>query len=206
MKQVDIKGFEDYQITDDGRVWNKKSNKWLKVSIDPHKGGYYIVSLYKDGKQRLTTIHRLIAETFIPNPEKKPCVDHINTIRTDNRIENLRWVSYKENSNNDLTKQHLSNGHKKESNGMFEKHHSEETKKKISEAKKGIKLSEKHKEKLFKKVCQYTLDNEFIREFQSLIEIKSKYGFDTSSIIRCCRNKQKTAYGYIWRYKNDQPN
>lgn len=45
---------------------------------------------------------------FIPNPEDKPCVDHINTVRDDNRVENLRWSTYKENSNNELTREHFS--------------------------------------------------------------------------------------------------
>lgn len=57
-------------------------------------------------------IHRLIAEAFIPNPENKPCIDHINTIRHDNRIENLRWATYKENGNNEITKTNLSNSQK----------------------------------------------------------------------------------------------
>lgn len=99
----DIKGFEDYQITDDGRVWSKKTNKWLKTNLNSH--GYYQICIYKNNKQYSLSIHRLIAEAFIPNPYNKPCIDHINTIRTDNRVENLRWVTKKENSNNQITKE-----------------------------------------------------------------------------------------------------
>lgn len=95
MRQVDIKDFEDYQITDDGRVWSKKTNKWMILQTNK-KNGYSYVGLMKNGKRRLKSIHRLVAEAFILNQDNKPCIDHINTIRTDNRVENLRWCSHKE--------------------------------------------------------------------------------------------------------------
>ena len=75
-------------------------------------------------------IHRAVAELFIPNPENKPCVDHINTDRSDNRVENLRWVTYKENNSNPLTRNHVSKARKG-------KKHTEETKQKIAESLKG---------------------------------------------------------------------
>lgn len=99
--QADIIGFENYQITDDGRVWSKKRNKWRTCILGDK--GYLKVNLSKDGKVYTKNIHRLVAEAFIPNPENKNCVDHINTIRTDNRVENLKWVSYTENMNNPIS-------------------------------------------------------------------------------------------------------
>ena len=71
--------------------------------------GYERITLYKDGNRRVERIHRLVAMTFIPNPENKPCIDHINTDRSDNRVENLRWVTHEENCNNDLTRKNSGN-------------------------------------------------------------------------------------------------
>ena len=105
MKQVDIKGFENYQITDDGRVWSKKKNVFLKSSSNKYKH----VILCKNGITYSKTIHRLVAEAFIPNPENKPCVDHINGNKQDNRVTNLRWATHKENCNNPITKNNLVN-------------------------------------------------------------------------------------------------
>ena len=86
-------------------------------------------------------IHRAVAELFIPNPENKPCVDHINTDCSDNRVENLRWVTQKENCNNPLSRKH--NSESKRGMVLTADH-----KRKISEVKKGKKLSEETKLKI----------------------------------------------------------
>lgn len=108
----DIEGYEGkYQVSNLGRVKSlnyKRTGKERVIRLNFNNGGYLLVDLWKNGKGKKYTIHRLVAQAFISNPCNKPCVDHINTIQTDNRVENLRWVSYKENSNNVLTKEHIS--------------------------------------------------------------------------------------------------
>ena len=95
---MEIQGYPNYLIYDDGKVFSKKSNKFLKPFINSR--GYYRVDLCENGKRKNYKIHRLIGIHYIPNPDMKPQVDHINRIRTDNRIENLRWVSHLENQQN----------------------------------------------------------------------------------------------------------
>lgn len=60
-------------------------------------GGYLLISLTKNGERHGTGVHRLVAKAFIPNPENKPQVNHKNSIRNDNRVENLEWVTASEN-------------------------------------------------------------------------------------------------------------
>ncbi len=88
-----IKNFESYSISNLGNVKKNDTNKILK-QYNSH--GYKRISL--NGIHQ--SVHRLVAEAFIPNPENKPCVDHKNNIRDDNRIDNLRWATTKENNQN----------------------------------------------------------------------------------------------------------
>ena len=105
----DIKGFEGlYQISNLGRVKSlvKKNHPTESIrKLSKDKKGYLRVNLLKDGKNHTRKVHRLVAEAFIPNPKNKPSVDHINGIKDDNRVSNLRWFTYKEQVNdNEVTK------------------------------------------------------------------------------------------------------
>ena len=66
--------------------------------------GYKIISLWKNGTGKMFRVHRLVAAAFIPNPENKPCIDHIDGDRANDHADNLRWVTVKENQNNPITK------------------------------------------------------------------------------------------------------
>ena len=95
---MNIHDFPNYLIYDDGKVFSKKRNKFLKPGKD--RGGYHLIDLCKDGKRKHLLIHRLVAIHYIPNPDNLREVDHINRNRIDNRICNLRWSSPVDNMNN----------------------------------------------------------------------------------------------------------
>ena len=87
-----------YMVSNIGRV---KSLRWGKEKfLNPFHNvdGYLKVSLYKNGKMRQHSVHRLVALAFIPNPDEKPQVNHINGNKTDNRVENLEWATGQENT------------------------------------------------------------------------------------------------------------
>lgn len=88
-----IKEFPGYLVSSLGRV--RHDNYFMKLKID--KYGYCTTSLHKDGKRYYFFVHRLVATAFIANPSGKSEINHKNGIKTDNRIENLEWVTDKEN-------------------------------------------------------------------------------------------------------------
>lgn len=94
----DIECFEGlYQVSDLGRVksFHGKTPRILKQATTPN--GYRIVCLMKDGIKTMVTIHRLVAEAFIPNMDNKPDINHMNGNKTDNRVSNLEWATRAEN-------------------------------------------------------------------------------------------------------------
>lgn len=103
MHWIDVEGTQGaYQINSSGVVRRKDAKKgapprWVLCKQSLMKVGYFAVTIKIDGVQKLRTIHRLLACHFIPKPASKEQVNHINGIKTDNRIENLEWVTPAEN-------------------------------------------------------------------------------------------------------------
>lgn len=95
MTWVKIKRNDNYSINELGEVRNDKTG-YIKSPTKNKRNGYWAVDLYRNNKSKKVTIHRLLAETFLSNPENKPTVDHKNGNREDNSLDNLRWATYSE--------------------------------------------------------------------------------------------------------------
>lgn len=213
MKQIDIKGFENYQITDDGRVWSKKNKMYLSTNRKD-SNGYPQVVLYSKGNPKGTpiNIHQLVAQAFIPNLDNKPCIDHINGDKTDNRVENLHWVTYKENMANPITyskvkganigrkwseerKIEWSKSHSGENSYWYGKHLTEEAKKKLSESHKGKMVYDNRRP--VDKINKIT--GEVLASFACIKDAVNQ-GYTHSQIVLCCQGKIKQHKNYVWKY------
>ena len=94
----DILGYEGlYAITSCGKVWSYRTKKFLKLR--ERGGGYLYVGLHKDKKIKNYSIHRLVAEAYLPNPDNLPCVNHKDENNENNALPNLEWCTYEYNNN-----------------------------------------------------------------------------------------------------------
>lgn len=227
-----IAGYEGlYMVSTHGRV--KSMDRYIQ---HPHSGrtfmkgrilspttnnkGYKQIKLHKNGKYKSYLVHRLVAQAFIPNPNNYPIINHKDENPNNNHYTNLEYCTYRYNIN-------YGNCRKKMSEAAKGKKYSEETKRKMSEAKKGENaywygkhLSEETRDKISKAtkgkymgkdcatskaVLMFTLDGQFIRRFDSIAEANEFLGKKrySANINNCLLGYADSAYGYKWKYEED---
>ena len=178
--------WENYQVSNFGKIMSLnygRTGKSKLKRLNKTKTGYQQVRLSKNGKKDTFYVHRIVAETFLPNPENLPQVNHIDEDKTNNFVGtpendykdgNLEWKSHRDN---------LNHGTRNERAG-----------KAISKANTNGKRS--------KRVLQFTLDDEFVREWPSLAEC-GRNGFCQGHVSRCCQGKRKSHKGFKWCYAEE---
>jgi hypothetical protein len=182
-KAFQIKNFSDYYITDTGNVYSRKiyynnpNCRIKKLTPKKDKNGYLMIELWKDNKPHVKKLHRLVAETFIHNPENKKEINHKNGIKSDNRVENLEWSNRSENIKHAFRV--LGRKPSKSMLGKFGKDN--------PRAKTVLQIDK----------------NGIVAEFYGICDAERQTGINFQCISRCCLGRYKTAGGYKWRCKND---
>lgn len=197
----DVVGCEGlYQVSNNGRVRSvdryvpAKNNSRKHIDgklLTQHydKDGYCLVHIRKpqtNGKN--ARVHRLVALTFIPSVEGKDFIDHINGIRSDNRVENLRWCTVKENNSFPLAI-------KKRSESVKQSYINNHKLRDLRST------TFKNCRKFCVQVLQYTKNGTFVADYASVTDAAKSVGGKVSNICRNCCGKRPSAYGYVWKYK-----
>lgn len=166
-----VRGLTRLVVKSDGIVYNKKGGL-LKPTLSC--AGYYVVELRKSCRGKKFLVHRLVAFAFIPNPENKPEVNHKNFIKTDNRVENLEWLSGPENA------QHFHKAHPMwniELLGGYGATHPRS-----------------------KAVNQHTKAGEFIKRYESINIAGKETGVSCTSIRYAAQGIRQFGKGFKWSY------
>ena len=196
-----VPGYEGYEVSDFGTVRSLNyghSGKRKELKPVKNNNGYEIVSLYRDGVQKQFTVHRLVWNAFngaIPDGKE---IDHINTVRDDNRLENLRIVTPRENSNNPITRtRHLEAIKLRSEDPKWQEANSEAIKRRSEDPK----WRDAIRKACAKPILQ--LDKEtgaLIREWECTSDAARELGIRQPSISNCCNGKLKTAGGFKWKF------
>lgn len=176
-----IEGYNDYKVSNWGRVKSYKRGREYILKCTINKDGYYVVSLCKNGTVRQHLVHRLVANAFIPNPERLPTVNHLDEHKLNNHVDNLEWSSIRDNLAYGTRVERMRE--KLMKNGHY------------------AKIAEKKK----RPVVQYSCDGKLLQIYDSLTQAGLFLGrqHGNVNIVRCCLGRTNTAYGYVWRYKEE---
>lgn len=176
----DIEGYGGtFQVSNLGRVktFNYRNTGVEKV-LKPkkHNKGYLQVQLMKGDMNKMFTIHRLVAQAFIPNPDNLPFVNHKDENKTNNCVDNLEWCDRLYNVRYSL-----------------DLHPERNTQ---------VKHYQKNHRRLDRKINQYDKQGNLIKTWDNSRTIQNETKMSDWSISECCRGNRHTAYGYIWQYAN----
>lgn len=170
----DIKGYEGlYQVSSLGNVKSlnyRRTGKEKKISKGVNSEGYEYIRLFKQNKQLYTSVHRIVAETFIPNPENKEQVNHIDGNKKNNKVENLEWCTQTENIRHAMR------------TGLLN----------IIGSNNGSSRKVQQLDSNGKILKQF----DTIIEAGRYLGVKCQ----PTGIISVCKGRKKTAYGYKWAY------
>lgn len=174
-----IKGYEGlYEVSNLGRVRSFHPHRKVKYKIlNPIEMniGYYKVTLYSKLKKEQKYIHKLVAETFIPNPKNFNVINHINGNKKDNNVENLEWCTQKHNMEQAFNMGLV---------GNFQR---------------GKLGKESQNRKIIKQIQLGT--NKTLNMFYGACEAERQTNICCQNIRACCRGERKTAGGFIWQYE-----
>lgn len=177
-----IIGFENYQISNTGLV-----RKEEKVLSPFNNNGYERILLINGDNKSKKLIHRLVAEHFIPNQENKPQVNHKNLNKKNNCVDNLEWMTNKENVKHAIDNIPERRRQLKEDMSKIGKKHG-----KINAM------------KARKPIDQLSLDGELIKRYDSARDASRELNISYKGISKCCTGGSKTYKGFIWRFASEK--
>lgn len=185
----DVVGYEGYySVSNYGRVWSHYSEKLLKPIMT--KAGYVRAHLSLNGEVKARPVHRLVAEAFIPNPDGKPTVNHINEIKTDNYVGNLEWATTKEQNVHGTRiaravahTDYALRSEKIDYGAIAAKHNYHE-----------ININQR------KPVLQIDKNGAVIACYEGLSVAARSLGISVSHICCCLKGRRNYCGGYQWRY------
>lgn len=188
---------EFYEARSDGTIFSKYNDSILIPYINSM--GYYTVSLSIRGEKKTILVHRYVAYLLVDGYDPNLVVNHIDGDRLNNKIENLEWVTQKENIRHAIDSG--SRDYTGELHPMWGREHSEESKRKMSESRKALNITGVNhpRSTAVIQICPKT--GETIAEFDTQSEAAQVTGCSRGNINSVLRGRRKTAGGFRWSYK-----